>query len=215
MQTLILRGIWQATQRDLDYMYQGNAETYHQDPYHVTAPGSYLFYPEAWKAYVEMIPQNKRKDMIKAYKELFEMVPQTPQQQETKRNALLAWSKWEGIISHLTPEMNTVGKYGEDEFAASFAQIENHYFTNNLFIEHNYLINHVERIKHIPLYIVHGRFDQVCPMYQADILVEALRKAGAEPARYVRTTAGHSALEFETAMALTTIMDTLPQNEAQ
>ncbi|GHO56688.1 prolyl aminopeptidase [Ktedonobacter robiniae] len=211
VQTLILRGIWQATKQDLDYMYQGNAETYHKGPYNVTVPGSYLFYPEEWKEYVEIIPQNRRKDMIKAYKEIFDMVPRTPEQQETKRKALVAWSKWEEVISNIVPNTKNVGKYGSDEFATSFAQIENHYFTNNMFMENHYLIKNVERIKDIPIHIVHGRFDQVCPMYQADILVDALRNVGTEPASYVRTTAGHSALELENAMVLTNIMDNLPK----
>jgi proline iminopeptidase len=195
-------------------MYQGNAETYHQDPYNVTAPGSYLFYPEEWKEYVEIIPQDRRKDMIKAYKEIFAMVPQTTEQQETRRKALAVWSKWEGMISNIIPDTKNVGKFSNDEFATSFAQIENHYFTHNVFMEDNYLINNVERIKNIPIHIVHGRFDQVCPMYQADILVDALRKAGTEPASYVRTPAGHSAAEFENAMALTNIMDNLPKMES-
>ena len=211
VETLILRGIWQATKQDLDYMYQGNAETYHEGPYNVTVPGSYLFYPEEWREYVEIIPQNRRKDMIRAYKEIFDMVPKTAEQQETKRKALVAWSKWEGMISTLVLDTRDVGKFDDDEFAASFAQIENHYFTSNMFVEDNYLIKHVERIKDIPVHIVHGRFDQVCPMYQADILVDALRKAGAEPASYVRTTAGHSALDFENAVALINIMDNLPK----
>src|SRR5581483_6182083 len=214
VETLILRGIWLATKQDLDYMYQGNAETYHTGPYNVTEPGSYLFFPEAWKEYVEMIPQDKRKDMIRAYKEIFDMVPRTAEQQDTKRKALLAWSMWEGMISNLTPDAKNIGKFANAEFAASFAQIENHYFTNSMFVENNYLINNVERMKHIPLYIVHGRFDQTCPMYQADILVDALRKAGMEPARYIRTTAGHSAFDFENAIALTTIMDNLPKMES-
>lgn len=210
VQTLIVRGIWLARKQDLDYMYQGNAATYHLAPYEVTAPGSYLFYPEAWKAYVEVIPQDQRSDMIAAYHDLFAMIPQTPEQQETQRNALRTWSLWEGAISNLIPEADRLRKYREEAFATDFAQIENHYFTHHLFLEDNYLITHIARIKAIPIHIVHGRFDQVCPMYQADLLVEALRKAGAEPASYIRTTAGHSALERETAMALTSIMDHLP-----
>ena len=41
-------------------------------------------------------------------------------------------------------------------------------------------------------------------------LVAALRDAGGEPATYVVTNAGHSAMERENALALTAIMDGLP-----
>jgi proline iminopeptidase len=61
------------------------------------------------------------------------------------------------------------------------------------------------------VHIVHGRFDQVCPLTQASRLVDALRGAGVEPATYVVTNAGHSAMERENALALTAIMDGLPR----
>ena len=60
------------------------------------------------------------------------------------------------------------------------------------------------------MHIVHGRFDQVCPLTQASRLVEALEAAGMPPATYVRTDAGHSAMEGQTVLALTAIMDGLP-----
>ncbi|MDB5455657.1 MAG: proline iminopeptidase, partial [Caulobacter sp.] len=66
----------------------------------------------------------------------------------------------------------------------------------------------------IPTHIVHGRFDQVCPLTQASRLVEALAAAGATPATYVKTTAGHSAMEKENVLALTAIMDGLPPLKA-
>ena len=61
----------------------------------------------------------------------------------------------------------------------------------------------------IPVHIVHGRFDEVCPLTQASRLVAALRAAGSEPATYVVTNAGHSAMERENALALTAVMDGL------
>jgi proline iminopeptidase len=61
------------------------------------------------------------------------------------------------------------------------------------------------------MHIVHGRFDQVCPLTQASRLVEALEAVGAPPATYVRTDAGHSAMEAQTVLALTAIMDGLPR----
>ena len=42
-------------------------------------------------------------------------------------------------------------------------------------------------------------------------LVAALQGAGAEPATYVVTNAGHSAMERENVLALTAIMDGLPK----
>ena len=45
--------------------------------------------------------------------------------------------------------------------------------------DNNYLNDNAARLKDIPVHIVHGRFDVVCPMFQADELVAALdRLAG-------------------------------------
>jgi proline iminopeptidase len=65
------------------------------------------------------------------------------------------------------------------------------------------------------MHIVHGRYDQLCPLTQACELVEALRGAGAEPATLVIPACGHSSVERETYLALTAIMDGLPRMGAQ
>jgi len=57
---------------------------------------------------------------------------------------------------------------------------------------------------------VHGRYDRVCHLYQAEALVRALRTAGNNAVNYSITTAGHSSFEPETDTRLRTIMDDLP-----
>ena len=77
-----------------------------------------------------------------------------------------------------------MGKFAEPEFAKTFARIENHYFMNGGFLGgsgegnrgQNYILENVARIKDIPVHIVHGRYDLVCPMFQAEELVRALRQ---------------------------------------
>ena len=211
VETLILRGIFIGARQDLEYMYQGNAATYDKDPNGMTAPGAYIMYPEAWKDFVSVIPPAKRGDMMKAYKELFDMVPQNDAEKQLQLKAAVAWSVWEGIISNLVPDMTNTGKFEKADFAICFAQIESHFFANDLFMPQNHLMDNVKNFAHIPVHIVHGRFDQVCPLTQAEILVDALKKAGATPASYTKTAAGHSAMDVETAKALTDVMDNLPR----
>jgi len=116
----------------------------------------------------------------------------------------------EGTISNMIPKAGDPGKYGDAEFALCFAQIEAHFFANRLILEPEYNLANVARIADIPTHIVHGRFDQICPLTQASRLIEAMASVGAAPASYVRTNAGHSAMELETALALTAVMDGLP-----
>jgi proline iminopeptidase len=60
------------------------------------------------------------------------------------------------------------------------------------------------------VHIVHGRYDRVCHLYQAEVLVRALRGAGNDEVNYFITTARNSSLEPETDSRLCTIMDDLP-----
>lgn len=210
VQTLILRGIFLIGQSDLEYMYQGNAATYHLDQTAITLPGTYLMYPEAWKRYVEFIPVEKRGNMIAAYKEIFDMAPRTDGERDFQRQAARLWSVWEGSISYMTPNKQAMDGFGEDHFALCFAQIEAHYFINQAFVPPGYLLNNLDKIAHIPMHIVHGRHDHVCPLMQAEQLVAALRQHGKEPASYIVTTAGHASLESETYRALIQIMKDLP-----
>ena len=57
---------------------------------------------------------------------------------------------------------------------------------------------------------MHGRYDRVCHLYQAEALVRALRAAGNNEVNYFITMAGHSSLEPETDSKLCAIMNDLP-----
>jgi len=208
--SLILRGIFLGAAEDLDYLYQGNAATWHEAPYALTAPGAYISYPEEWGELLSLLTTAERRDVMAAYKRIFDMVPATDAEREKQLHAAVTWSLWEGVISNMIPESAATGKFGDADFALCFAQIEAHYFANNLFIEPGHLLGSADILATIPVHIVHGRFDQVCPLTQASRLVAALEGAGAEPATYVVTNAGHSAMERENALALTAIMDGLP-----
>jgi proline iminopeptidase len=209
--SLVLRGIFLGAAEDLAYMYQGNAATWHQAPYALTAPGAYSKYPDQWRDFLAPLTPDECADVMASYKAIFDLVPATDADRERQLAAAVAWSVWEGAISNMIPEPAETGKFGDDDFALCFAQIEAHYFANNLFIEPGHLLGSADVLATIPIHIVHGRFDEVCPLTQASRLVAALRGAGAEPATYFVTNAGHSAMERDNALALTAIMDGLPK----
>jgi proline iminopeptidase len=94
-----------------------------------------------------------------------------------------------------------------------------HYFMNGCFLggksgeenrDNNYLLEHVGAIAQLPIRIVQGEHDEVCPPYQADDLVETLKAYSAHDMQYELTNAGHSMFERENALALTRMMDELP-----
>jgi proline iminopeptidase len=206
---LILRGIFLGQPEDLRYVYQGNAATFAEAPHSMTEPGAYISYPEAWSNFLDAVPLAERSDVMKSYKAVFDMKPDTPEGRRKQLDAAIAWSVWEGTISNAIPEPNNLSKFGDAAYALCFAQIEAHFFANQLFLEPDHIIHNLDRLVGVPIHIVHGRFDQVCPLAQASRLAAALEAVGSPPSSLVLTMAGHSATERENAIALTAIMDGL------
>src|SRR6202030_2656074 len=104
------------------------------------------------------------------------------------------------------------------KYALMAGRILIHYMINGGFLraggeanrDNNYILDHVDRLKEIPVHIVHGRYDRVCHLYQAEALVRALRDAGNNAVNYFITTAGQSIFRAETDSRLRAIMDDLP-----
>jgi len=70
---------------------------------------------------------------------------------------------------------------------------------NNCFFEtDNYLLDHVNRIRHVPGVIVHGRYDIICPFKSA----WDLHKAWPESTLKIIPDAGHSVFELGITDAL-------------
>merc|ERR1711990_1369856 len=59
-------------------------------------------------------------------------------------------------------------------FAAAFARIECHYFVNGIFLPEGFILQKAEKLAKIPLDIVQGRYDVVCPATSAWELHQAL-----------------------------------------
>jgi proline iminopeptidase len=109
--------------------------------------------------------------------------------------AAVAWSVWEGRISKLVQDPPESLKHGEEKFALAFARIENHYFTNKGFFPRDgFLLEkaNLDKIRHIPTFIVQGRYDMVCPPVSAHELHKGLPHS-----ELVYTLTGHSGMEKE------------------
>ena len=169
---LILRGIFMLRQEELRWFYQEGA--------------SYIF-PEAWEEYLKPIPPEERSDLISAYHKRL-----TGPDPEIRLEAARAWSIWEGSTSRLLPDSQLLQRFGEPQFAEAFARIECHYFVNKGFFEpENQLLLNAGRIRHIPGFIVHGRYDMVCPVKNA----WELHKVWPEAELRIVPDAGHSMSE--------------------
>ena len=92
----------------------------------------------------------------------------------------------------------------EPGFALAFARIENHYFTSKGFFPHErWHLENIYKIRHIPTFIVQGRYDVVCPMKTA----WDLHRAFPEAEFVVVEDSGHSTMEPGTRSELVKATD--------
>ena len=172
---MVLRGIFMLRKKELDWFYQEGASN---------------IFPEAWEKFLEPIDISQRDDLMSAYHEIFKS-----DNTEKKLNAAIAWSRWEGSTSSLSYNPDMADSFSDPRFALAFALIENHYFVNKGFLEHeNQLIESgIDIIRNIPTIIVQGRYDIVCPMTTA----WELSKNWPEANLIVAPSSGHTAFEKE------------------
>jgi proline iminopeptidase len=148
VKAIVLRGIFLLRPHEIRWFYQEGA--------------GYVF-PETWETFLAPIPPGERDDLLAAYHRRL-----TGNDPTVLAEAARAWSTWEGSALRLLPDPALIDEYGEPHMAVNLARIECHYFVNDGFFEHpDQLLDDVERIRHIPAVIVHGRYDMCCPVSNA------------------------------------------------
>jgi proline iminopeptidase len=167
---LVLRGIFLATDPELDWFMHGIR----------------TIFPEAWRAFSEFLPEDERGDLLGSYyRRLTDADP------AVHLPAAHAWDRYEGACSTLLPQVDATTKFDSDAAALAIARIEAHYFVHKAFMAPGALLAGVPRIRHLPCTIVQGRYDIVCP----PVTAEALARAWPEAEYVVVPDAGHSVRE--------------------
>ncbi len=186
---LVLRGVFMMTQAELDWFYGG---------------GAGQFWPEPWARFSDLIPEDERGDMISAYhKRLFSG------DHRTETRYARAWSGWENALA----SVYSSGQGGEapGEYARAFARLENHYFTNRGFLDHDgWILDNADVLQGIPGVIVQGRYDMICPPVRAWELARAWPDCDL---RMIRN-AGHALSEPGISAELVRVMDGIAENAA-
>jgi len=179
----ILRGIFLGRARELNWFLDGIQTVY----------------PEAWQAFVDYIPDDEQNDVLAAYHRRLVSADQA-----VHGPAAQAWNRFEqdcSTLKHAPRTGHTLTGYS----ALALARIEAHFFVNSLFMEENALLENLHRVHHLPVLIVQGRYDMVCPMTTAHGLASAW--PGAE--LVVVPDAGHSAMEPGIRSALVAATESL------
>ena len=172
VESLVLRGVFLLTERELRWFYQDGAS---------------MLFPDAWERFCAPIPPAERDDMIRAYHKRL-----TSTDRRLQAEAASAWSQWEGDTMSIRGPEARPSKFNEIDFAVAFARIECHYFANGgFFAEDGWIVKNADKLRNIPGWIVQGRFDVVTPMDAAWRLKTAWPQARFE----IVWDAGHASTE--------------------
>jgi proline iminopeptidase len=153
---LVLRGVFLGRPSELDWLYRSG--------------GAERLFPERFREFAHHVPEAERGDLLNAYhRRLFGTDPQL------MRAAAQAWARWETSISRLVPDAAAVDAFCSSEAALAIARLENHFFVNDLFFDHpDQLLREAPRLAGLPMVIVQGRYDAVCPPISAWQLAQAV-----------------------------------------
>ena len=185
VRALVLRGIFLARKQDVQWFYQW---------------GTSQIYPDYWQDYLAPIAEDQRSDMVAAYYRQL-----TSKDESVRQTAAKAWSLWEGLTASLVRDEEVMSHFGDPHAALAIARIECHYFVNDSFLQPDQLLADAHRLKNIPGYIVHGRYDMICPVAQAWELHEAWPDAE----MHIMPESGHAVTEEQITNQLVKIMDKL------
>ena len=168
--SLTLRGIWLLRDEELGWWLYGLRQ----------------LQPELWQAFANHIPEDERGDLMEAYWQRL-----NGEDRDAALAAAKQWSLYEGSCCTLLPNEEFTSHFEDENVAWALARLEAHYFRNVRFEPDDLLLQRIDRIRHIPAFIVHGRYDIVCPVKSA----VDLRAAWPEASLVIVPDAGHSSHE--------------------
>ncbi|MFC3909886.1 prolyl aminopeptidase [Legionella dresdenensis] len=151
---LLLHRIFLGRQKDIAWFYQNGAS---------------LVYPDYWQEFASIVPANRQNHIPQYYAECLQ-----GQNELARMAAAKSWALWQARCSSLQPHQNVIDLYSDPHFALALAKIESWYINNHYFIEENQVLNNSNKIRHIPAYLVHGRYDMICPLAGAWDLHQSL-----------------------------------------
>jgi proline iminopeptidase len=184
VKAIVLRGIFMCRREELKWFYQA---------------GAHNIFPDTFEPYIEAIPKKERKDLMRAYYKRL-----TSKNPAVQLKFARIWSIWEASTSKLFYDPSIVAKFDDDATALAFARIECHYFVNRAFFKtDDWLLKNAKKLKGIPVRIVHGRYDVVCPVKNAWELKKEIPQAQLE----IIPDAGHAAGEAGITDALVRFTD--------
>lgn len=191
---MVLRGIFLGRREDADWFISNTQ-------------GASQVFPLEYEKFGAGVPATVSKETSRLLCQwYFDQLTDT--NENVRNEAATRWFNWEGSISKLKKLETPASSYASKQQIYSLASLECYYLLNDCFMPENHILANCHLISHIPLHIVHGRYDMVCKCESAIKLHHALPHSQLT----IVEDAGHSMTEKAISKAL---VDALGQIRSQ
>lgn len=144
---MVLRGIFTATREEFEHYYCG---------------GSEYFFPEVYRSLQAVMPAKSpcvSPEFI--YRSILEG------SEEERKRFSIAWVEYEGGIARMEPQAVDGEAWWSTErgrkILLGLGVIENYYMANRCFLEEGELLDRAHVLEGVPITLVNGRYDLICP----------------------------------------------------
>lgn len=163
IEAMVLGGIFTGTQKEIDHIDKGQFRD---------------FFPDVWEKYISTVPKEyKNHPSAYHYNQL------NNKNALTRKKSIYAHTMLEGSLCSLDDRFTPKNF---EEFEPEGHGIEMYYLANKCFLPDKFIQKNAQKLK-MPIWLVQGRYDMVCPPKTAFELNKNLPNS-----KIVWTTAGHS-----------------------
>lgn len=120
-------------------------------------------YPQEFDELLALVPESQRGDNIPAALNAL-MMSDDPQVCD---RAARAWCAWEDRLNTLSGAVQPSARSLDPRRRLGFARLVTHYFGNYAFLPDDAIVGHLDRLAHIPTYLLRGRLDIASPLRSA------------------------------------------------
>ncbi|WP_273020526.1 prolyl aminopeptidase [Rheinheimera sp.] len=183
VESMLLWGVFLCRQQELDWFYLNGASQ---------------LYPEEYQKFMHQV--GDAADPVAAY---FDVL--STGSEELQQAAATSWARWEAVNSFFDTNEATLQRFTQADSKVPMALLESYYFKHQGFLPPDYILRHCELLHQIPVDIVQGRLDTICPCGTAWQLAKQLPLCRL----YISPRASHAASEPENFSALRTLLHKL------
>jgi proline iminopeptidase len=165
VKAMVLNGIFTGSKKETEWLDQGRFQT---------------FFPDVWQAFLETVPEDERTDPVDYH------YNQVMSGDENRRKASAkAFENLEGALIKLDDRF--VVSQPDEEYDPSGIRLEMHYTHNLCFMADRHILKNAHKLK-MPIWLLQGRYDMVCPPQTAYELSKKLSRG-----KLIWTINGHAA----------------------